>query len=268
MATRAKSRVSSAATNGKQGHSLISDAKFRQLYALVLEGRAAAAGREAVLAAVSADLREGDALLAEFDVPPVAGVALQPDGGKPGTFPDMIVAAISAAAADRMRGNRRVTVLFAPPAGAEDTLLQAHAIAGAARLPVLFVEDAARGSKSRGSSGEPDQNQLPAIPVDAHDVIALYRVAHESIARAREGSGPTRLLCTSWPSRNGEAGDPVEHLEQWLQSRGLPAHEWRREIAASLHAPAQNRRAASPRGKARASAGNTPRTPSPGLRNL
>lgn len=237
MAIRASSRVSSAAGNGKQGHSLISDAKFRQLYELTLRLQAAAAGREAVIAAVAADLRSGDALLAE----PSRAESLRlaaPAGAENQShadFRELAIAAASRAAADRLRGQGSVTVLFVPNHASGEILREAHTIASSAKLPVLFVEQTAPGSngRARNSADEPDQNQLPTMPVDAEDVIALYRVAHESIARARYGSGPTRIVGTAWPGA-GKSETAVEHLESWLEARGLPAQQWRREIEAGL----------------------------------
>ena len=73
MAIQARNRVPSAAANGKNGHSLISDEKFRQLYELALKLQMAGThangdgrgliwlrGHEAALAGVAADLRDGD----------------------------------------------------------------------------------------------------------------------------------------------------------------------------------------------------------------
>jgi hypothetical protein len=242
MATQASSRVPSAAANGKHGHSLISDATFRQLYELTLRLRLGLhqanghgqplAGREASLAAVSSDLRSGDALVADQPLPTAIHLT------EPATpFAERVIAAIARATADRLKRNARVTVIFS---GRADLMCEAHALAAAARLPVLFVEDApaapkTSSSRTRGKSA-PGANLPITIPVDAQDIIALYRVAHESIVRAREGSGPTRILCASWPARNGETEDAVEHLERWLEARGLPAHEWRREILAEADA--------------------------------
>jgi TPP-dependent pyruvate/acetoin dehydrogenase alpha subunit len=115
-------------------------------------------------------------------------------------------------------------------------------MASGARLPVLFVQTADPAGKIRGlgkAAGHLDENWLPSIPVDAQDVVALYRVAHESIVRAREGSGPTRIVCALWPAWDGHAEDAVEHLERWLEARGLPAHEWRREILAEVEGGAR-----------------------------
>lgn len=241
MAIPASSRVPSAATSGKHGHTLISDAKFRQLYELTLRLRlgvqqanghgSALAGREAALAAVSSELRAGDAVVADQPIPTAIHLT---ESATP--FAERVIAAIARATADRLRKNARVTVICASGAS-EDLLREAHTLAGAARLPVLFVEEAAAPanakSRIRFDSGA---QLLTTIPVDAQDVIALYRVAHESIVRAREGSGSTRILCTPWPAPNGATEDAVEHLERWLEARGLPAHEWRREILAQAEA--------------------------------
>jgi TPP-dependent pyruvate/acetoin dehydrogenase alpha subunit len=230
--------VPSAAANGKHGHSLISDAKFRRLYELTLRlrlevsrsnGRGhALAGREAALAAVSSDLRPGDALVTDQPIPTAVYLA-----ETTAPFAERVIAAIARATADRLKKNSRVAVIFSTRA-TDDLLREAHALAGAARLPVLFVEDASATppktkSRARSASGA----NLISIPVDAQDVIALYRVAHESMVRAREGSGPTRILCSPWPSRSKQTEDAVEHLERWLQARGLPAQDWRSEILAS-----------------------------------
>jgi hypothetical protein len=240
------SRVPSAATSGKHGHALISDEKFRQLYELTLRLRlgvqqanghgSSLAGREAALAAVSSEMLPGDTLVADQLIPTAIHLT---ESATP--FAERVIAALARATADRLKKNARVTVIFA---GSDDLLREAQTLAGAARLPVLFVEDAlaAPQTKPRGKSGAVNPS-LISIPVDAQDVIALFRVAHESIVRAREGSGPTRILCAPWPASNGATEDTVTHLERWLEARGLPAHEWRSEILAE--ADADTARAAS-----------------------
>lgn len=241
MANPAKSGVPSAATNGKHGHSLISDEKFRQLYGLVLEVRARVeqangngrglSGREAALAAVAADLRAGDVLLAEpsgLVREAVKGCGAAVFAGEK-AFEEGVAECLSRAAADRLRKKPSVAVIFAS-GRATETMHEARAMASGAKLPVLFVDAAAEDGKA--GKNEPDGNALPAIPVDAQDVVALYRVAHESLARARSGAGPTRILCVSWPLKSQE--DAVEHLEKWLEARGLPAHAWRQEMQPGL----------------------------------
>lgn len=151
------------------------------------------------------------------------------------------------ALAARLRKSGNVAVILAPEhlgdsASAQALLEEAHRIAESARLPVLFVEreDADRASSRRSrANGKASGHQTPRIPVDAHDVIAMYRVAHESIARAREGSGPTRILCVEAPASQlrglkNSSADAITSLEHWLEARGLPARAWRQEIVATL----------------------------------
>ncbi len=223
MGDEAKSRVAS----GKHGHTLISDAKFRRLYALALEHAKDANGDElsAAMAAVAADLRSGDVVVQE---------------GRLGTeFCECVIAAMCDAVADRMRKNGRLTVIASARAGSDPILREAHQVADEAKLPVLFVEDR-RTSDSDGATQKRNSAPLPqrigampSIPVDAEDVIAIYRVAHESMVRAREGGGPTRIQCVGWAATDN-SGDAVGHLEQWLEARGLPAQAWRREILSEL----------------------------------
>jgi hypothetical protein len=263
MTIQAKTAVPSAATNGKNGHSLISDAKFRQLYSLALRLQSAAEDRPewspraaglrrfaAALSGVAADLREGDSIFAG-DAGPMA--ALLRDELRVGVDSASGVAAqerfadgLSGAAGDRLRKNGRVTLMVFPAEGVESSLPDAHAMASGARLPVIFVEEGSREANSRKprrghlAKVAAPVHAMPAIPVDAHDVIAMYRVAHESIARAREGSGPTRIVCLEAPLAAGHTADAIADLEGWLKARGLPAHEWRQEILAS----AQSRKTA------------------------
>ncbi|MGC2299390.1 MAG: thiamine pyrophosphate-dependent enzyme [Acidobacteriaceae bacterium] len=253
MAIEARNRVPSAAANGKNGHSLISNAKFRQLYELALklqlqakrangEGSNWLRGREAMLAGVAADLRGDDAMVAG-EIVSIAGAlnAPIPFGTDKRSFEERVIAALSNAVVDRMRKTGRVGVIFFNGARGAEILKEARALAIAARLPVLFVEDVVpvrRSTKKKRAA----TIEYPMIPVDTRDVIAMYRVAHESIARAREGSGPTHIVGVEWrPVASGRKGttkigreDPVEHLEHWLIARGLPAQQWRREIVAEF----------------------------------
>ena len=249
MLTQEKTRVPSA--NGKKGQPLISEGKFRQLYELALQLRAAGRGsawlhgREALLAGLSADLRRGDAFVAEntswTHQELRSQLPIMPRSPA-GTMADGIVESLSDAMTNRLRKNGRVTIVLGPVAGAEAILDEARSLAGDARLPVIFVEDAfgQAAPKANGRSGASDA--MPSIPVDADDVVAIYRVAHESIQRARRGGGPTRIVGVLWPTASDgrpaeTAGDAVERLERWLVARGLPAQAWRMEIVGGPEAP-------------------------------
>jgi len=272
MAPEAKMRISSAAANGKHEQSLISAAKFRQLFELALKvqllgsrgdgvGTDWLRGREAVVAGVAADLRGDDGVVGE-QAESLAHLLREqaPFGLAKRSFEERVIEALSEAVADRMRKTGRVRVIFSDGTGkgardvgrAAKVMEEAREIASSAKLAVLFIEDGALESnakgKLKGKAKSPEQmkaGEMPAIPVGAQDVVAMYRVAHESIARAREGGGPTRIVGVRWAvsarGRKGaslgtESEDAVAHLEQWLTARGLPALEWRREIEGEFEA--------------------------------
>lgn len=253
MAIQETSAVSSAAANGKHGHSLISDEKFHQLYTLAVgfhlaaeQGMRSLAGREAAFAAFSAELHPGDVLVSEHPWPLIDSCGAKISSGQHATpqpvsaTGERMVDALSAAVADRIRGHRRVTVLFPPEHGEAPLLAEARAVASGAKLPVIFVEQAnehAMTSRRRKAQKSSAPDELISIPVDGHDVIAMYRVAYESITRARQDSRPTRIICFSLPAVGGSdsqarSNDTVANLEKWLNARGLPVERWRQEIIA------------------------------------
>ncbi|MGH9600436.1 MAG: thiamine pyrophosphate-dependent enzyme, partial [Terracidiphilus sp.] len=79
---------------------------------------------------------------------------------------------------------------------------------------------------------------LPAIVVDAHDAVALYRVAQEAIAHARRGGGPTMIACTPFraagASVNKRTGDPIAKMERYLAGKGLPASRLKAAVTAGF----------------------------------
>lgn len=78
------------------------------------------------------------------------------------------------------------------------------------KLPVLFICENnqyatevpfsySSGNPSVGSRGS--AYGIPGFTVDGNDVIAIYRVAEEAIARAKSGAGPTLIECTTYRTR-------------------------------------------------------------------
>lgn len=253
MAIEAGTRITSAAAHGKHGHSLISEAKFRQLYELTLKvhlaGEARLRGREAALAGVAADLGSDDVVVAEYaaSVEDIArGHVTVPMDRR--SFEERVIEALSDAVGDRMRKTGRITAIFFDAVQGSKILQETRALAIGAKLPVILVEHgpakAKRGGSKKGKKAA--ALEYPSIPVDTQDVIAMYRVAHESIARAREGSGPTHVVGVRWQvpataKRRVAKQNAVEHLEEWLTARGLPVEGWRREIVARHEATGDGR---------------------------
>jgi pyruvate dehydrogenase E1 component alpha subunit len=88
---------------------------------------------------------------------------------------------------------------------------------------------------------------IPGITVDGNDVVAVYRVAQEAIARARRGQGPTLIEAKTYrwyghseidPAKyrdpaeveRWKAKDPIAGMEKYLIAKGLFSAAWKQEI--------------------------------------
>jgi acetoin:2,6-dichlorophenolindophenol oxidoreductase subunit alpha len=69
---------------------------------------------------------------------------------------------------------------------------------------------------------------IPGEIVDGMDVLEVYRVAGEAIARARAGGGPTLVECKTYRFHGHYVGDPgtayrqPEEVEEWKQRDPIP----------------------------------------------
>lgn len=72
------------------------------------------------------------------------------------------------------------------------------------------------------------RNTVPGMTVDANDPIALYRVAQESIARARDGGGPALIECAPFAVQGVRAApeDALSAMERYLLLRGVATRAW------------------------------------------
>jgi TPP-dependent pyruvate/acetoin dehydrogenase alpha subunit len=140
---------------------------------------------------------------------------------------------------------------------------EALMFAGANRLPILYVlqkniraasHKSKAQTKRKESGWATDAYGFPAIPVDGNDVVAVYRVAHEAIKRARQGGGPTLIQCeakpfVSSPKAGGErragAGeitrldnqtDPIRMMEHYLAGKELFSAEWKEQFVRNFRA--------------------------------
>jgi TPP-dependent pyruvate/acetoin dehydrogenase alpha subunit len=146
-----------------------------------------------------------------------------------GTGPgDASVGALAAGAAFAGKlGNRcNVCLVFHDYAGAESSWRDVFELALTHNLPVIFVRQspfplppAAKRGKSSGRSAK----DLPVIPVDANDAVAVYRVAYEAIAHARRGSGPTLIDCVSLrvPGERKQDSDCIARMERYLAAKRM-----------------------------------------------
>jgi TPP-dependent pyruvate/acetoin dehydrogenase alpha subunit len=108
-------------------------------------------------------------------------------------------------------------------------------------LPVVFVvlpAARAHGKKRRAAKvGMVSELSLtcgvPGIVVDADDAIAIYRVAQESIGRARAGGGAALIECIPFiieakgaTAKRTLTVDAIAGLEQYLLQRGIATEAW------------------------------------------
>jgi TPP-dependent pyruvate/acetoin dehydrogenase alpha subunit len=249
---------------------LISNEQLRWLYVTLLRTRllrernrlkttpTGLVAREAIVTGTVAHLRNGDTVM------PVAGDQLAAlarghslrrvlsSAALPGVLASASAAearfALAAGYALSRRGTEEITLAFSGP-GITSLHVLGPALAYAAQLKlgiVFVIETAADADVSSARHTAP--LGLYGIPVDGNDVIALYRVAQESIQRARRGVGPTLIDCKPWPlaSKRDGSADPVRRLEDALERRGLPTKKLKeRTITAfrrELDMAAQKRR--------------------------
>ncbi|MGB7547290.1 MAG: thiamine pyrophosphate-dependent enzyme [Terracidiphilus sp.] len=125
------------------------------------------------------------------------------------------------------------------------------ALAGHHELPIVLVchndarderEDLTAATRFEEMADGALACGVPFITVDGNDVVAVYRVASESVARARLGRGPTLIECRAHRFHGGagtgpesaaplEAHDPIRNMETYLLGKGLFHAELKSGIA-------------------------------------
>ncbi|MGB6191729.1 MAG: thiamine pyrophosphate-dependent enzyme [Terracidiphilus sp.] len=119
--------------------------------------------------------------------------------------------------------------------------------AGREDLPVIFVRHrVVNGAETLKAKRQPKRAALPealefgvpVIYVDSDDVVAVYRVASESIARARQRRGATLIDCIANRAASEEragagandVADPIAIMERHLARNGLFNRGLRKKI--------------------------------------
>lgn len=156
----------------------------------------------------------------------VSGVLVAPLAGA--GFGNLGAAGLAAGCAfAARRGNRgNVVIAFYEGDNAEKSWREIFHFALAHHLPVILIRQSSHSLRSvsrRGRSAKSASGSLPIIPVDANDAVAVYRVAHEAIAHARRGSGPTLIDCVPLrlPGERKQDSDCIARMERYLMSIGL-----------------------------------------------
>jgi TPP-dependent pyruvate/acetoin dehydrogenase alpha subunit len=131
---------------------------------------------------------------------------------------------LSAAQLNKKQKNGKIAMVFVDGSAVKLACWhQAIHAAGVQRLPILFVcqSKLVKGQAKVAEAKIPleaEANGLPGVIVDGNDVVAVYRVATESIAHARKGSGATLIQCMI---DYAKAHDPILKMEAYLKRKGL-----------------------------------------------
>lgn len=233
--------------SGRGCSPLISDERFRQLYSALLQctvldqqlqansGYERWSGREAAIAGVVSCLRSGDSVtptphgVLAVHLKRLASVPINSAdvANTRLTAEEQLAEAAHNAQRHKLERRGRVAVIFVTSAEPE-RLCDAFATAGKDLLPLFCVVN----SNVR-------LTEIPVIRVDGSDAVAVYRVAHESIRRAREGGGPTIMECAEWPDKNGSLG-PLEKLELYLMHKKIFRADWRKQLEEKYGSPSND----------------------------
>lgn len=148
-----------------------------------------------------------------------------------------------------------VVALCAEDTAPLDRRHEAMKFAGIHRLPIIYVLKGASTFELGRAQPNPGLEELsfmardcgfPAIIVDANDAVAIWRVAQESIHRARNGAGPTLIECET---QSSFANDPLAQMEHYMKKRGAWDDQWRQDttllIGAEMEAAAARKSTAS-----------------------
>jgi len=212
-----------------------------------LDRRSKRPAREALLAATTIHLQAGDLLSSDASDTTAAAIAppqklnplitwnavVQPD--KKVILPRVSRLALNAAMAQGLRAAGTGGIVLAltttdtPEAGWTDALTYAQR----ARVPLLLaVADTGRTSRAANAltfhavTAFAKKLQLPVLPVDGEDAVAIYRVMQECTLRARLGEGPAVIWGILTPqskdgSKLSRSAQPIARMESYLSARGL-----------------------------------------------
>jgi TPP-dependent pyruvate/acetoin dehydrogenase alpha subunit len=140
------------------------------------------------------------------------------------------------ALAQKLEKKRNVVVaLCAEDTSPSERWHEAMKFAGIHKLPILYVMKRSSAFDLDPASRTPVLDDVsfvahdcgfPAIIVDSNDAVAVWRVAQESIHRARSGAGPTLIECEV---QLAHAGDPLAQMEHYMKKRGSWDDQWRQD---------------------------------------
>ena len=189
--------------------------------------------------------------------------------GESGIVASALPVAVGAALGSRMKGNDRVVIpFFGDGASNQGACHEAMNLAAIWKLPVIFLcenNQYAVTTNFRDTvaveniSDRAVAYNMPGILVDGQDVMAVYEVTQQAVARARSGQGPSLIEARTYryedhseglnrilrePYRTDEevaewrARDPIDLHSRWLVEQDIATQEeiegMRAEVAATI----------------------------------
>ena len=176
--------------------------------------------------------------------------------GESGIVASALPVAVGAALGSRMKGNDRVVIpFFGDGASNQGACHEAMNLAAIWKLPVIFlcennqyaVTTSFKDSVAvENISDRAVAYNMPGILVDGQDVMAVYEVTQQAVARARSGQGPSLIEARTYryeehseglnrilrePYRSDEEvaewrnRDPIVLHSQWLVEQDIAAQE-------------------------------------------
>lgn len=129
------------------------------------------------------------------------------------------------------RTTQVVACFFGEGASNQGTFHEGINMASTWALPVLFVCEnnlyamGTRQSRVMNIANVADRAAAYGIPgkaVDGNDVLAVYEVAREAVARARREEGPTLIECKTYRQKGHSRFDPAtyrpeDEVKRWLE---------------------------------------------------
>ncbi len=121
----------------------------------------------------------------------------------------------------KVKGTDQVTICFFGDGAAEQgTMHESMNLASIWKLPVVFVCEnngyaestpVHYHSASKDIADRATAYNMPGFTVNGTDVFAVYEAAHEAVARARRGEGPTLLEAKGFRYFGHFEGDPLSY---------------------------------------------------------
>jgi pyruvate dehydrogenase E1 component alpha subunit len=156
--------------------------------------------------------------------------------------------AVGGALAQKMRGDKHVTVtFFGDGASNQGTFHESLNLAAIWKLPVIFVcsnnqyaisMSAQRSTSVKDISVRAKGYNIPGYTVDGNDVIAVMEAFQKCKERALSGEGPSLLECKTFRIRGHWTGDPElyrtrEEVDAWRKPEKDPIPRYHKYLLAN-----------------------------------